>query len=109
MSDPEAHVNNLAAVRGAGVITAYTRWAFTLARLKPETADRHGVRTYPLIGRPLDVPALNPTDPPLYESEATYLKRLRLLLPTERRWLTAADFEPEKITDTFEFGPGELA
>lgn len=43
MSDPEAHVGNLAAVRGAGSITAYTRWAFTVAKLKAETAAAHGI------------------------------------------------------------------
>jgi AAA domain/Bifunctional DNA primase/polymerase, N-terminal len=43
MSDPEAHVGNIAAVRGAGALTAYTRWAFTLARLKEETAENLGV------------------------------------------------------------------
>ena len=43
MSDPEGHVGNLAAVRGAGAITAYTRWAFTLAKLNEQTAEDHGI------------------------------------------------------------------
>jgi hypothetical protein len=43
MCDPEAHVGNLAAVRGANVISASARWMFTLAKLKPETADAHGI------------------------------------------------------------------
>ncbi|MGH8290611.1 MAG: AAA family ATPase [Steroidobacteraceae bacterium] len=43
MFDPEAHVGNLAAIRGAGAIGAAIRWAFTLARLTPETALAYGV------------------------------------------------------------------
>lgn len=43
MFDPEAHVRNLAAVRGGGAIGADFRWAFTLARLKPETAAGLGI------------------------------------------------------------------
>jgi hypothetical protein len=44
MTDPEAHVGNLAALRGAGVLGAGVRWAFTLARLRPDTAERHGIK-----------------------------------------------------------------
>jgi hypothetical protein len=36
-------------------------------------------------------------DPPRYEAQATYLKRLRLLLPGEARRLRAVDFAPEII------------
>jgi hypothetical protein len=43
MADPEGHVGNLAAVRGAGSIMAYTRWAFTLAKLNEQTAAAHGI------------------------------------------------------------------
>jgi hypothetical protein len=45
-----------------------------------------------LNGTPID-----PANPPIYESEATYLKRLGLLLPGEGKRLTEADFEPECI------------
>jgi hypothetical protein len=38
-------------------------------------------------------------DPPLYESEATFLRRHELLLPSERRQLTQADYAPVRITD----------
>lgn len=41
--DCEAHVGNLAALRGAGAIGADVRWAFTMAKLKPETAAAHGI------------------------------------------------------------------
>jgi hypothetical protein len=44
MLDPEAHVGNLAALRGGGALGAGVRWAFTMARLKPETAERHGIK-----------------------------------------------------------------
>ena len=45
-----------------------------------------------LRGVPID-----PEDPPRFESEATYLERLGLLLPGEFEPLTEADFEPETI------------
>ena len=37
------------------------------------------------------------SDPPTFEAEATYLERLGLLLPGERRRLRKEDFEPESI------------
>lgn len=44
-------------------------------------------------GTPVD-----PRDPPRFESEATFLKRLGLLLKNESRYLGKADFAPETIT-----------
>jgi hypothetical protein len=41
--DCEAHVGNLPALRGASAIGAAARWAFTMARIKPETAQAHGI------------------------------------------------------------------
>lgn len=41
--------------------------------------------------------AVDPADPPVFESQAVYLDRLGLFLPGERARLTAADFEPERI------------
>jgi hypothetical protein len=41
--DVEAHVHNIAALRGAGAIGGNVRWGFTMARLKPETAAAHGI------------------------------------------------------------------
>jgi hypothetical protein len=38
---------------------------------------------------------VNPADPAMAESEATYLERHGLFLPGERRRLTEEDFEPE--------------
>jgi hypothetical protein len=42
MSDPEGHVGNLAAARGA-YIAADARWAFTLAKLRQQTANEFGI------------------------------------------------------------------
>ncbi len=41
--------------------------------------------------------AIDPEDPPQYESQATYLKRLDLFLPGESKRLRKADFEPELV------------
>ena len=41
--------------------------------------------------------AIDPLDPPKFESEAAFLRRHRLLLPSERARLTEADFEPELV------------
>ena len=42
-------------------------------------------------------PPCDPNDPPVFESEATFLRRHGLLFPGELERLTAADFEPEAI------------
>jgi hypothetical protein len=42
--------------------------------------------------------ALDPSDPPRFESEAAYLRRLKLLLPGEARRLRPRDFIPEAVT-----------
>jgi hypothetical protein len=67
------------------------------------------IDVYALIGSPLDVPALDPTDPPLYESEAAYLERLGLWLPGERRRVPKKDFQPESVLDIFEFEKTSVA
>jgi hypothetical protein len=41
---------------------------------------------------------IDPNDPPIFESQAAYLGRHGLLLPGERKRLTAEDFEPEAVT-----------
>ena len=40
---------------------------------------------------------ISDTDPPMFESEATYLARLGLLDPGERKRIPRIDFEPEVI------------
>ena len=40
---------------------------------------------------------VDPDDRPSFESQAAYLKRLKLLLPGEEKRLTPDDFTPEKI------------
>lgn len=69
---------------------------------------RGDIETYARLGTPLDVPALDPANPPMFESEPAYLERLGLLLPGERKRLEPADFEPESLLDIFEFDPAEL-
>jgi hypothetical protein len=54
---------------------------------------------YMRIGSPLGVPALDPANPPTYESEAAYLERLELFLPDEREQLKPKDFKPEYVVD----------
>lgn len=56
------------------------------------------LRTYELIGSPLDVPAYDPLDRPVYESEPANLRRLDLLLPGEAARLPADAFDPEAVT-----------
>jgi len=41
--------------------------------------------------------AIDPDDPPVFESEAAYLKRLNLFMPGEEARLTEADFAAELI------------
>jgi RecA-family ATPase len=43
MTDVEAHVGNLAALRGATAIVNSVRWTFTLARLSEKTAEEYGI------------------------------------------------------------------
>jgi hypothetical protein len=45
-------------------------------------------------------------DPPLYESEPAFLRRHELLLPSERRRLTPADYKPVPITEILGLGQG---
>jgi hypothetical protein len=42
--------------------------------------------------------AVDPDEPPTYESEASYLDRLGLFLPGEKRRLKATDFEPHVVS-----------
>ena len=42
--------------------------------------------------------AIDATDPPRFESQATYLRRLGLFLPGEERRLRKADFEEEVVS-----------
>ena len=49
-------------------------------------------------GVPIRWTDIDPTDPPTFESQATYLQRHWLLTPDEAERLTPADFEPEAVT-----------
>lgn len=48
-------------------------------------------------GRRFRGQAIDPADPPIYESQAAYVERHGLLLPGERKRLRKADFEPEAL------------
>ena len=56
------------------------------------------------LGVPAEWLSFDPQDPPIFESEATFLRRLDLLLPGEARRLKPADFNPQAITQVFDFG-----
>jgi hypothetical protein len=45
----------------------------------------------------LDCEPYDSADPPLFEAEAAYLERHGLLLPGERKQLSAADFKPGAV------------
>jgi hypothetical protein len=45
-----------------------------------------------------DVEPFDPANPPIFEAEAVYLKRLGLFLPGEEKRLEPSDFEPEAAT-----------
>jgi hypothetical protein len=60
--------------------------------------DIHGNLTNPKPSGTFRGVALDPNDPPTYESEASYLERLGLFFPGEKTRLTKTDFEPEAVT-----------
>jgi hypothetical protein len=49
------------------------------------------------FGIPRAWTAIDPADPPTFESQATYLRRHGLLTPEERARLTAGAFKPETV------------
>lgn len=53
-----------------------------------------------LYGRRRDLVAIDPRDPPKYESQASYLERHDLFASGERELLGPEDFEPEVIRET---------
>jgi hypothetical protein len=59
--------------------------------------DAQLIATYEQLGRPLNVPAVDPSNPPIFEAEATFLERHGLLLRGERERLSEADFRPVAI------------
>src|SRR2546430_12621096 len=78
----------------------------------PEPRRRLGGSGVPLMIDNCDPPSLaygvprvwhfSEADPPQYESEASYLKRLNLLLPGERRRLKQSDFTPQFVRGCFD-------
>jgi hypothetical protein len=58
-------------------------------------------RTWPQLAA-RGAEAYDPADPPLFESQASYLERHGLLLPGEHRLLRKDDFEPERLDQIIE-------
>jgi hypothetical protein len=52
----------------------------------------------------LRCPAVDLNDPPVFESQASYLKRHGLLFPGEAEQLSEADFAPETLFDILDYG-----
>jgi hypothetical protein len=74
-------------------------WGLPQCWMKQETIDVYALMDFQKNRPPHKWPdgaAYNRDDPPIFESQASFLKRHRLLLPGEERRLTPADFEPEK-------------
>jgi hypothetical protein len=77
-----------------GVPTGWlTRWEIDLfsGRVRGMDGEPIGKR------RRFKGKAPDPVDPPVFESEAAYLKRHNLLLPSEAKRLTAEDYLPEAL------------
>lgn len=49
------------------------------------------------FNRPIKGVAIDKDDPPVFEAQASYLKRHNLFLPGEAKRLTKEDFEPEAV------------
>jgi hypothetical protein len=58
----------------------------------------HGDLKYPKPSGTFEGVAVDPDDPPTYESQAAYLERHGLFLPGERKRLMKNDFEPERMS-----------
>jgi hypothetical protein len=59
--------------------------------------DIHGAPIGDLYPRAFKGVAIDPNDPPTFESQAAYLKRHGLFLAGEERRLKKSDFEPETV------------
>ena len=69
-------------------VEAY-EWGLPTIWVTPADVDRRGTA--------FEGVAVDPEDPPSFESEAAYLNRHSLLLPGELKHLSPADFEPEAV------------
>jgi hypothetical protein len=70
-------------------------WGMSLTGLTPTGLYNNYPRPDEINSPYLKGYPINPDDPPVFEAQATYLDRLGVFLPGERRRLTAKDFEPE--------------
>lgn len=71
--------------------------AFDVAFYTGPAPTNYGNRALPKAPGNFNGVAIDQNDPPIFESEAAYLKRLGLFMPGEAKRLTKADFEPDRI------------
>lgn len=94
---PAYEALNIAPCFAFGLPTSWVT-ADDVALYNGQALDVRGVRI-DMGCEPGDFPfdAIDPTDPPRFESEAAYLERHGLLTSAERRRLPATTFDPERI------------
>jgi hypothetical protein len=109
LPEPRLRVGGIGtpAFEALNVVPAFTRgipdsWvsAFDVSFYNGRSVDIHGQRigTKYTEGRfPHD--AIDPEDPPVFESEASYLKRFGLFLRGEKKRVPADAYQPEVVTE----------
>jgi hypothetical protein len=96
------HLNILPAFR-AGIPTSWVD-AWSARYYRGEARDIHGAPIgLEFVGHHFAGLAIDPNDPPRFESSAAYLLRHHLLRPDEERRLPAEAFEPEVVAVDDEF------
>jgi hypothetical protein len=83
-------------IGGVGVTHGDDHFSYGMPTGWVTPMDQIEERTWP--GKPLHQgPAVDPANPPIFESSATFLERHGLLVTSERKRLKPEDFEPEVI------------
>ena len=98
---PECEVFNVATSYWLGIPRSWVS-AWDVAYYTGTATDVDGQVINPKAAddpEPFRGVAIDPADPPIYEAQATYLRRRGLLLRGEEGRLTPADFEPEKVVE----------
>lgn len=81
-----------------------TRWVddWSIALYTGQARDVHGKRMFAeYAGKDFTAQHFDRTDPPRFESQATYLRRHALLSRQEKKLLTADYFEPEALPECY--------
>ncbi len=80
------------------------RWGVPASWISKRDEEYYNGRSKDIHGKPIGTKysegdfkgkAIDPNDPPIFESQAAYLKRLGLLTPAEQKRLTKKDYAPE--------------